>query len=155
MRHADDLAHKARGRRPLHKTLVIQVLFPHSREMETRPPVVDLRHLEVSVIGLGLIGGSIVRALPRCRGWDTHAPTRESAAELGYAVTSSLEDALAQKDIVVVATTQDACARTILDALEKSPQATVMDVGSVKDPILQEVLRAPGADASRYVPAHP
>jgi len=117
--------------------------------------VVDLRHLEISVVGLGLIGGSIMRALSHVSGWDLDESTCEDASRLGYAVASSLEEATAQKDIVVVATSPETCVEIITRALELSPQATVVDVGSVKAPILEEVTRADGTAISRYVPAHP
>ena len=56
--------------------------------------------------------------------------------------------------LVVVATPPDVTARTVVDALKDYPGAVVVDIASVKEPILDAV-RAGGADLSRYVGTHP
>jgi prephenate dehydrogenase len=120
-----------------------------------RPPLPDMGHLSICVVGMGLIGGSVLRSLPGARGWDASPRVRDEACSLGYDVPPRLEDALVGADAVLVATPLPALAQQVILALRSCPQATVLDTGSSKERLLRSVLEGAPRDASRYVPAHP
>jgi len=121
----------------------------------------------VLVIGAGLLGSSIGLGLA-AQGVETWvsdiSPTTEAvSADIGAGrslalLTERMGEQAARADIdpqlVVVATPPDVTARTVVDALKDYPGAVVVDIASVKEPILDAV-RAGGADLSRYVGTHP
>lgn len=121
----------------------------------------------VLVIGAGLLGSSIGLGLT-AQGVETWvsdiSPTTEAVSEdigAGRSVARLIDQvgepaARAEIDpqLVVVATPPDVAARTIVTALGDYPSAVVVDIASVKLPIL-EAVRAAGADLSRYVGTHP
>jgi prephenate dehydrogenase len=118
----------------------------------------DRTQLSLAVVGLGLIGGSILKAASShasvC-GYDINPSVRTLATADGYEVAESLEEAVKGRRIVVVATPPSACAATILSALASNDDATTIDTCSVKQKILDEVLSTDPEGARRYVPAHP
>lgn len=108
------------------------------------------------MVGLGLLGGSILHtvagALP-ARGWDHDPATRAAARTAGFDVPESLESAVADADVVVLAVPLYAMGQTaerIAPVL--APGTVVTDVGSVKGPVRRAVL---DAGVTRYVGAHP
>ncbi|WP_030013877.1 prephenate dehydrogenase [Curtobacterium sp. S6] len=121
----------------------------------------------VLVIGAGLLGSSIGLGLA-AQGVETWvsdiSPTTEAVSEdigAGRSVARLADEVgehAAREEIdpqlVVVATPPDVAARTIVTALADYPRAVVVDIASVKQPIL-EAVRATGADLSRYVGTHP
>ena len=115
----------------------------------------------VGVVGTGLIGTSIALAAARVgcvvTGWDLDAHTARRAAERGgFAAADSLEDAVRDADLVVVATPIPTIAETVARALAASPGAVVTDAGSIKGHLVAEVRRATGVEAfARYIPGHP
>ena len=120
------------------------------------------RHLPpVCIVGLGLIGGSIIRDLTAA-GHDafgyTHSNAGTRAAQKdGFDVTNDLEAALqkaeAQQALIVIAVPMDAVA-TVLDAIaEHAPSCGITDVVSVKQPVYDLVLER-GLE-ERYVGGHP
>jgi prephenate dehydrogenase len=117
--------------------------------------------LRVAAVGTGLIGTSIamaaVRAGCRVTGWDADAGTlAEAASKSGLSPASSLEDAVRDADVVVVAAPIDAIPALVAASLEAGPGAVVTDAGSIKAQVLSEVARTvPPADLARYVPGHP
>lgn len=117
--------------------------------------------MRVGILGLGLIGGSLLRRLAgedglEVRGWDAGGGVREAASETGFAVAAS-EAALAKEsDVVLVALPPRATAPAVVRALAATPSVVVCDVASVKAPILEAVRAAVTAEAlNRFVPAHP
>ena len=110
----------------------------------------------VLIVGAGLVGSSLGIALSKA-GYDvalsdvvgSHAVV---AAGLGGGHVLEPDE---EVDLVVVATPPAHIAATVADALKRYPAAVVTDVGSVKAPILAEVRRLAGDDASRYVGSHP
>ncbi len=97
----------------------------------------------VAVVGTGLIGTSIALAAARAGGnvssWDADAAgcgTRIVVAASRPA--SSLEDAVAGADIVVVATPIPTIAGLVAACLAASPGAVVTDVGSVKTALVRD-----------------
>ncbi len=104
----------------------------------------------VTIVGTGLIGGSIGLAL-RARGWtvagsDEDRDTEHRALAMG-ALESVGEDPGA--DVVFVATPVSVIVGTARRALARAPAAVVTDVGGVKGPIVAAV------DNPRFVGGHP
>jgi prephenate dehydrogenase len=115
----------------------------------------------VAVVGTGLIGTSIALAAARVgcavTGWDLDAGTARRAAERGgFAAALTLEDAVRDVDLVVVATPIPAIPDIVARVLAAAPQATVTDAGSIKTRLVADVRDATDRDAfARYVPGHP
>jgi len=122
-----------------------------------------IRHL--AVVGLGLIGGSLARALRSVNavgtvsGFDIDPRRRRLAVELGAvdAAPASASAAVADADVVVVAVpvlhTGEAV-RSFHAALKDG--AIVTDVGSTKQSVLADVAAAcGGAVPATFVAAHP
>ncbi len=111
----------------------------------------------VTVIGLGLIGGSIARRLHRAgcnvSGVDTNADTRERAARDGIPAVAPGEEPSEQPELVIVAVPPVQTTASVLAALQRWPEALVTDVASVKSGVIPAP--ASGADLSRYLPGHP
>lgn len=116
----------------------------------------------VAIIGLGLIGSSVARAvrahLPEVQvtGYDASAETRVASRQLGFAqvVTDTAADAVKGADLVILCVPVGAMGTVgeeIRDAL--SPDAVISDVGSSKASILAALQAAlPGR---HVIPAHP
>ncbi len=113
----------------------------------------------VCVLGVGLIGGSLLRALGpgRAFGWNRSAPTAEAARAAGFDVSTDLAHTLrraAQDDALVVVGVPLPALDAVLDAVaEHAPGVALTDVISVKGPVLEAVRRR-GLDA-RFVGGHP
>ena len=107
-----------------------------------------------SIIGIGLIGGSIAAGL-RGAGWavsgyDPDPETRALAAELRLVdhVLTSLEGAVeSDPDLIVVAAPPTATVEIVASI---STDTVVMDVASVKQPVLDVATHLPG-----FVGTHP
>jgi prephenate dehydrogenase len=117
----------------------------------------------VTVVGCGLIGGSIVKGL-RARGQasslcavdrpDVLAAARSFVDEVGVAGSNEARDLVARSDLVVLATPISAiveCATWVLDAIDA--RAVVTDTGSVKGAVLEAV--AGHSRRGRFVAGHP
>ncbi|WFL78321.1 prephenate/arogenate dehydrogenase family protein [Altererythrobacter arenosus] len=116
----------------------------------------------VAIIGLGLLGGSIGRAVAQhapaiaTSGYDADPAVRAKARELGLVATISntAADAVRDADLVVLCVpvgAMAAAARDIAEALP--PQAIVSDVGSSKQSVLDDLRAALPGHA--VIPAHP
>lgn len=114
---------------------------------------------DVCVLGVGLIGGSLMRALgpDRAFGWNRSAPGADAASAAGFDVTTDLNDTLrraAQRDaLVVVAVPLPALDAVLAAVAEYAPDVALTDVISVKGPVLDAVRRH-GLGA-RFVGGHP
>ncbi|XTR52062.1 prephenate dehydrogenase [Pseudarthrobacter sp. So.54] len=111
----------------------------------------------VVVVGTGLLGTSIGLGL-RGRGvavfLSDPSPTNQAVAvDIGAGLPLARLDG-ERPELVVVAAPPDVTAAVVQRALADYPEATVVDIASVKAGILAE-LRASGADLSRYVGTHP
>ncbi len=113
--------------------------------------------MNVAVLGVGLIGGSIGLAARRrggaevC-GYDADAGVRERALALGAIdrAAADVADAVRGADVVFVATPVGALAQTVREALEHaSAGCVVSDVGSTK-----RVLADASSD-ERFIGGHP
>jgi prephenate dehydrogenase len=115
----------------------------------------------VAVIGTGLIGTSIALAAARAgatvTGWDADPDVVARAAEIGgFRSGSSLEETVAEADVVVIATPIPTIASLVAACLAAAPGAVVTDAGSVKTALLEDAMGpASSADLTRFVPGHP
>lgn len=110
----------------------------------------------VRVVGTGLLGASVGMSL-RGLGVDVvlHDPSRTTvllARDLGAGRLPAPDDAPPR--LVVVAAPPDVTGDVVAAELAAYPTAVVTDVASVKGAVVR-VLRAAGADLSRYVGSHP
>lgn len=117
--------------------------------------------MKITVVGLGLIGGSFAKGLrasalvEELLGVDTSPTHAERALELGLVDRIvTLEQAMAESDTVLLAVPVDgivALLPKLLDAIRD--HQTVIDLGSTKVSICDAVRNHPRR--SRYVAAHP
>lgn len=119
----------------------------------------------VVILGLGLIGASLARALRasgfsrRFVGWGHRDASLRRGVELGVIddFTLDLEQAIAQADILVLCTptlTAATLLQQILPALG-NPGPIITDVASVKGNLRDAAIAAVGAVPPRLVLAHP
>ena len=117
----------------------------------------------IAVIGLGVMGGSLARALtgtdaaPEVRAWSHDAGERRAALYAGavMAAPEDLKEALQDADLVVIATPLQAACRLISDiaADPLARDATIMDVSGLKTPVARAA--ADAGVGGRFVGAHP
>jgi len=121
----------------------------------------ELAERTAAIVGLGQIGGSIgldlvsTRAVQKVIGIDVDGETVSRALGIGAVdCTMDLNDALAEADIVVLATPIDRVCEQVPDLLRATPRATlVTDVASVKMPVMQSALSV--VENTSFVGGHP
>lgn len=118
----------------------------------------------VAIIGVGLIGGSLARALKRagCRaefvGYGRNHLGLQRAVELGVIDRFETTVALAVEaaDMVVVAVPVGTIGAMLSEvALHLDPEAVVTDVGSTKQNVIAAARTALGPALPAFVPGHP
>lgn len=117
--------------------------------------------MKLTVIGLGLIGGSMAKDLRRSGfaseliGVETNLDHAGEAVRLGIADRiEPLDKAVAGADLVIVATPVDMALRLLPDVMDNiSSYTTVTDMGSVKRQLTETIREHPRR--KNYVPAHP
>ena len=120
----------------------------------------------LAIIGLGLIGGSLARALRRpgqaqaghISAFDRDEATLQQALAAGVIDDASpdLKTAVADADVVVLATPPAATAKLLGEAgAALKPGAILTDVGSVKGRLTVAARAALGQQLPRFVPGHP
>lgn len=116
----------------------------------------------VALIGLGLIAGSMAHAMReqglagQITGYARSAATRDTAREVGFCtVFDSAAEAVAGADLVVLAVPVGAMGEVMAEiAPHLAPGATVTDVGSVKQSVIDAV--GPHVPAGvHFIPGHP
>lgn len=119
---------------------------------------------QVAIIGLGLIGGSWVKALREVNphwnviGFDRNVDSMEQAQSLGVidAFASTVEEAVTGADLVILSVPILANREILQQAKASlSPAAIVTDVGSVKGSVAEDVRCVFGCDQSSFVLGHP
>jgi prephenate dehydrogenase len=118
----------------------------------------------LAIIGVGLIGGSLARALRDAGhareivGYGRGIANLQRAVELGVIdrVETTLPAAVREADMVVLATPVGGM-KKILQALAPylAPDAVVTDVGSVKGAIADAARKMLGKKFANFVPGHP
>jgi prephenate dehydrogenase len=119
---------------------------------------------KLAIIGVGLIGGSLARALRDAGhareivGYGRGIANLQRAVELGVIdrVETTLPAAVREADMVVLATPVGGM-KKILQALAPylAPDAVVTDVGSVKGAIADAARKMLGKKFANFVPGHP
>jgi prephenate dehydrogenase len=113
----------------------------------------------VAIAGLGLVGASIAAALRRAgshvNGYDPSGEACETARSLGHveAASTDMDAELTGAELVVLAAPVPAIVRLIEPVAEAAPEAVIVDVGSVKGPIVAEMMRLDSAQ--RCIGGHP
>lgn len=117
--------------------------------------------MKLTVIGLGLIGGSMALDLRKAgfaheiTGVDTNPENEQEALRLGIVDRiETLENAVPAADMVIIAIPVDKVLQTLTSVLDRiSSQTTVIDVGSTKKVISEAIENHPRR--RNYIPAHP
>ncbi|MBF9236214.1 prephenate dehydrogenase [Hymenobacter sp. BT683] len=118
--------------------------------------------MNVTIIGLGLIGGSLALSLrhhglaQRLIGVEANDAHARRALELGLVdeVEADLDRAVRQADLIVVAVPMDAMVAVLPPVLDTTAaHQVVIDVGSTKQALLAAVAQHP--NRGRFVAVHP
>ena len=116
----------------------------------------------VAILGLGVMGGSLARALseleraPHVVGWSRKAAERENAVLSGAIDTAPDEwmEAVGGADLVVLATPLKVTCQLLGPVSDAAPDgATFTDVASLKGPVVKAALAAGVTD--RWIGSHP
>ncbi len=119
---------------------------------------------KLCIIGVGLIGGSLARALRAAKvartivGYSRDPAHLQRALQLGAIdrAETVLADAVQDADMVVLAVPVGAMAEALREIAPRlDARAVVTDVGSVKGAVVAEARNALGARFSVFVPGHP
>ncbi len=112
------------------------------------------------VLGLGLIGGSLVRRASSnlaVFGWSPSEHTRAAAADDGFDIEASLQAALgraAEADALVVLAAPLTAMVELITAVDRlAPTTRLTDVVSVKTPMVERVAEL--APRARFIGGHP
>lgn len=114
----------------------------------------------VSIVGLGLIGGSIAKDLmkgqlfSRVIGVDNNPAHAKKALE--NKLVNEIQDlgkAIKISDLIILAVPVDAAEKLLIEILDSHSNPVVMDVGSTKSKILDAVMDHP--KRSNFVATHP
>ncbi len=111
----------------------------------------------VSVIGLGCIGGSLLESLSAdaadVRGWTTSLDDAAEARAGGFAVPHTLDVALADADVVVIAVPVQAIAEVAARVMHAAPaSATILHCGGLQS---RRAIRVTNATHARLLGTHP
>ncbi len=118
----------------------------------------------LTVVGVGLIGGSLARALKKANacdeivGWARNAEQLEKAKTLGVIDRGEIDLAAAVKDAdVIVIGVPVGAVEEILSALKPhlGAQTIVTDVGSTKASVVEAARKVFGIVPPRFIPGHP
>ncbi len=117
--------------------------------------------MKLTVIGLGLIGGSMALDLRKAGianeiiGVDANSGHATDAQKLGIVDRiATLDEAVPQSDLIIIAIPVDKILNSLIRVLDLvSDTTTVIDVGSTKKAITEAVENHP--KRKNYVPAHP
>ena len=115
---------------------------------------------QIGVIGLGLIGGSLAKALLinniSVHGYDTDTNTKELANADGVQVSESVEALVNACDLVFVATPQSQVIE-VADHIARNceKELIISDVGSVKMPFHELAFQHTAKSNVHWIGAHP
>lgn len=119
---------------------------------------------KLTIIGIGLIGGSLARALREADYVDEIVGFGRSLNNMKLAVDMGVVDraevtlaaAVEDADMIVLATPVASLAESFAQLAPVLPDNCVItDVGSVKQPLIEAAREALGVRFGRYVPGHP
>ncbi len=117
--------------------------------------------MTITIVGLGLIGGSMALSLKENHfvdtliGVDNNSFHAAKALELGLVdAVASLADAVAQSDIIIVATPVNTLTTILPEILDLiTENQVVIEVGSTKSPVINAVKNHP--KRNNFVATHP
>lgn len=116
--------------------------------------------MNIAIVGVGLIGGSVALTLKEKShdyhiiGVDNSEQNLKKARELGLIDSSdSLANAVANSKVIILATPVDAILKLLPTVLDMVTDQVVIDMGSTKSNILEAVAQHP--KRGRLVAAHP
>lgn len=118
----------------------------------------------IAIIGIGLIGGSLGRALvcnhaaKRVIGIDVNKDNCRLALELNAATetTSSLKSGAADADLIILGAPVGLIPDLIVQAAKvNTKSALITDLGSTKEKLIETLQRAPLANGCRFIGGHP
>jgi prephenate dehydrogenase len=116
----------------------------------------------LTIIGVGLIGGSLARALKRARacaeiiGCDVTSAEKAVASGITDSFYTEIGAAVKDAEMVVIAVPLGAMAGVFQQLREYLDDHTILtDVGSVKGQVVEEARRFLGPHWPRFVPGHP
>jgi len=116
--------------------------------------------MQVTIIGVGLIGGSLAIALKEKSiathviGVDANPAHAQKALDLGLVdEILPLEEAVAKSSLVIIAIPVNATEKIINSLLDQVDKQVVMDTGSTKEALIQQVSNHP--KRHRFVTTHP
>jgi prephenate dehydrogenase len=116
--------------------------------------------MTVTIVGVGLIGGSLALALKekgiaqKVIGVEADPTHQQKALELGLVdEVMELDEAIKGSDLIVLATPVNAVVKLLPELLNKINRQIIMDVGSTKDSIMEAVKGHP--KRGRFVATHP
>lgn len=116
--------------------------------------------MTVTVIGLGLIGGSYALDLKACNfcsrviGVDINTGNSQAALKLKLVdEISGLENAVTQSQLIIIATPVDAAPAVLSAVMDMIENQTVIDVGSTKSAIIKTASEK--QNRGRFVATHP
>ncbi len=113
----------------------------------------------VGIVGVGLIGGSLSLAIKkkkladRVLGFDISKKNLDKALNLGLIDEACDLDCISKAELVLIATPVSSIADYVIEVCKRGG-AVVLDVGSVKKPIIDQVLATCGREVN-YIPMHP
>lgn len=114
--------------------------------------------MQVGIIGLGLIGGSMGLALRECGkfkkilGFDIDQLHCKQALLLGLVDECVSFEALKQSDVLILATPLNAMIHIIKDLKDIKKDATIIDLGGAKEKIIKSI---PKEIRKNFIAAHP
>lgn len=116
--------------------------------------------MRLTVVGIGLIGGSMAMTLKQkgfvdhVIGVDNNPLHQAQALQLGIVdEIMSLEEAIEASDIIVIATPVNIAEKLLPTILDRMDKQVVFDVGSTKESIVQ--IANAHSNKGRFVPTHP
>jgi len=124
----------------------------------------DARFNRLAIIGVGLIGGSLARAVRQAGGCTEVIGCGRNISHLKKAVSLGVIDrfetdvaaTVKDADMVVVAVPLGAMATVFKQvSLHLSPDASITDVGSAKSSVIRDARACLGERISSFVPGHP
>lgn len=123
----------------------------------------DTSQLQVLIIGLGLIGGSLAKALKQksfayVLGYDLDAGELQQGLDLGVIDEAcfALDQGVPRADLVVIAVPVKACEAVFLQIAPWLRSETIItDVGSTKANVIAAAKQVFGQLPPRFIPGHP
>ncbi len=116
--------------------------------------------MNVAIVGIGLIGGSMALALKekniatKIYGVDANEVHQQQAIALGLAdEIKTLDEAIALSDLIILAVPVNTAEKLLLQILPQIKKQVVMDVGSTKNAIC--LLAHKSENGNRFVATHP